>query len=485
MNYRACLVASLLAFTGCGGGGSSGAGVNPPAPPDPPVPPTSCTGNNLINVIAATDEGMSGAGNGPDKAIDDDLSAASRWETTGDSITITFDLGARHLVREVGIAWFAGDQRVASFSVFSSEDGVNFESLLANQQSSGETEGLERYDTSATPAQYIRVENYGNSLNSDNAIIEGTAFGCTLDTPTAVFENGNVTASDFALNSGVSPGSNFELLSWKLNTPADLDGNGISDTASETDLDNGFTDGFFFTGPAGGMVFQSTIGGAKTSANTSYTRSELREMLRRGDTSISTRGVNQNNWILGYQPDPGITVGGRNGVLRGTLAVNHVTETGDRNQVGRVIIGQIHAESDEPARLYYRKFPENERGFIYLAHEIRNSDDIYFPVLGPVNSNLDNAPADDANPENGIALDEIFSYEIKQRDARIDVIVRRGDSTGPIIGHNYVDMQQRNSGYDVPEEWMYFKAGAYTQNNTGDETDFDQVTFYELEASHD
>ncbi|MGB5512876.1 MAG: polysaccharide lyase family 7 protein, partial [Woeseiaceae bacterium] len=203
------------------------------------------------------------------------------------------------------------------------------------------------------------------------------------------------------------------------------------------------------------------------------------------DTSISTRGPNRNNWILGYQPDPGLVVGGRNGLLRGTLAVNHVTETGDRNQVGRVIIGQIHAESDEPARLYYRKFPENERGFIYLAHEIRNSDDIYFPVVGPVNSNLDNAPADDANPVNGIALDEIFSYEIKQQDARIDVIVRRGDSTGPIIGHNYVDMRQQNSGYDVPDEWMYFKAGAYTQNNTGDGTDFDQVTFYELENSHD
>ena len=172
-------------------------------------------------------------------------------------------------------------------------------------------------------------------------------------------------------------------------------------------------------------------------------------------------------------------------MLRGTLAVNHVTETGDRSQVGRVIIGQIHAESDEPARLYYRKFPDNERGFIYLAHEIRNSDDIYFPVVGPVNSNLNNAPNDETNPENGIALNEIFSYEIVQRGARIDVIVRRGDSAGPIIGHGYVDMRQRNSGYDVPEEWMYFKAGAYTQNNTGDETDFDEVTFYELENSHD
>lgn len=428
---------------------------------------------------------MSGVGFEPDKAIDDNLDPASRWETTGDSLTITLDLGARHLVREVGIAWFEGDQRIASFDVFTSEDGVAFESLLTNQQSSGETISFERYDVPDTPAQYLRIEGHGNSLNADNAIIEGTAFGCTLDTATAVFESGNVAAADFALNSSAPPGSNFELISWKLNTPADLDGNGISDSPSETDLDNGFTDEYFFTGPAGGMVFRSTIDGAKTSAGTSYTRTELREMLRRGDTSISTRGVNQNNWLLGYQPDPGLTVGGRNGVLRGTLAVNHVTETGDRNQVGRVIIGQIHAEGDEPARLYYRKYPENERGFIYLAHEIRNSDDIYFPVLGPVNSNLDNAPSDDTNPANGIALDEIFSYEITQQDARIDVIVRRGDSTGPIIGHNYVDMRQQSSGYDVPEEWMYFKAGAYNQDNTGEGDDFVQATFYELEATHD
>jgi len=436
-------------------------------------------------MIAATDLGLSGPGNGPDMAIDDNLNPASHWSSPGDSMTITFDLGVRYLIREVGIAWFEGDQRVASFSVFTSEDGVNFESLLASQQSSGETQGFERYDTPDTPAQYIRIEGHGNSLNSDNEIIEGTAFGCTLDTATAVFENGNVDASDFALNPALPPGSNFELISWALDTPADLDGNGRSDRTSESDLEDGFTDEFFFTGPDGGMIFRSTIGGARTSANTSYTRSELREMLRRGNTSISTQGVNQNNWILGYQPDPGIVVGGRNGVLRGTLAVNQVTETGDRNQVGRVIIGQIHAQGDEPARLYYRKFPENERGFIYLAHEIRNSDDIYFPVVGPVNSNLDNAPADDANPDNGIALNEIFSYEITQQDARIDVIVRRGDSSGPIIGHNFVDMRQQNSGYDVPDEWMYFKAGAYTQNNTGNGTDFDQVTFYDLENSHD
>ncbi|MEM9386743.1 MAG: hypothetical protein AAGA68_16915 [Pseudomonadota bacterium] len=106
--------------------------------------------------------------------------------------------------------------------------------------------------------------------------------------------------------------------------------------------------------------------------------------------------------------------------------------------------------------------PENERGFVYMAHEIRNADDLYFPVLGPANSDPDDAPVDDENPANGIALDEIFSYEIVQRGARIDVALRCGDGSGPIIGHHYVDMREQNSGYDVPHEWMFFRAGAYT-----------------------
>ena len=476
----------LLLLQGCSGGLPE-TGNNPvPQPPVIQEPPrTDCNGNDLINVISASDNGQNGSASQPELAIDDNLTPASRWQAQSDVNTLIIDLGLRHLVREVGIAWFEGDERVSSFSLSSSEDGISYSTLLDNQQSSGNTQSFERYEVTDTPARFIRIENHGNSLNTDNAIIEATVFGCTLDTDSAIFEQSNVTPTDFLLNANEPPGSNFDLLSWKLQTPADLDGDNRSDSTSETDLASGFTDEYFFTGPNGGMVFRSTIVGAKTSANTNYTRSELREMLRRGNTGISTRGVNRNNWILGYQPDPGVSVGGRNGVLRATLAVNHVTDTGNSNQVGRVIIGQIHAENDEPIRLYYRKYPQNERGFVYFAHEIRDSDDIYFPVLGPINTNIDNAPNDETNPINGIALDEVFSYEITQYGSRIDVILRRGDSSGPIIGHNYVDMESQNSGYDVPEEWMYFKAGAYSQNNSGDDADFDQVTFYALENTHD
>ena len=85
-------------------------------------------------------------------------------------------------------------------------------------------------------------------------------------------------------------------------------------------------------------------------------------------------------------------------------------------------------------------------------------------------------------------MNELFSYEIIQAGARIDVILRRGDQDGEIIGHNYVDMIERNSGYDIANEWNYFRAGAYTQNNTGRDgvtSDFDRITFYRVENTHD
>jgi len=493
--FERLLLVALV--SGCGGGSDQTSDlvftspVSAPAPepepapapaPEPEPEPTSgatdCSGNYLINVLDATDEGDSEPTYGALNSIDDNFSPESRWQSEGDAKALTLDLGSRHLVKKIGIAWFEGDQRIASFSVLLSENGDAFQSSLADQTSSGKTDSFEHYELSSEIARYVRIEGYGNSVSSQNAILEATVFGCTLDTETPVTEASNVNPEDFGLNPSIPPGSNFELLSWKLNTPGDEDGNGLSDTASEIDLDNGFSDQYFYTGSDGGMVFKSTIAGATTSANSTYTRSELREMLRRGNTGVSTRGVNRNNWILDYQPDPGVPVGGRGGTLRGTLAVNQVTTTGDRSQVGRVIVGQIHAESDEPIRLYYRKYPENELGFVYFAHEIRNSDDLYFPLL-------DHTRSDDESPAIGIALGEIFSYEIKQKGARIDVVLRRGDQSGPIIGHNYVDMQELDSGYDVPEEWMYFKAGAYSQNKTGDGEDFDQVTFYALENAHE
>ena len=79
-------------------------------------------------------------------------------------------------------------------------------------------------------------------------------------------------------------------------------------------------------------------------------------------------------------------------------------------------------------------------------------------------------------PSDGIRLNELFSYEIINVGADIMVRIRRGDANGEIIAETIVDMDDRDSGYDRSDEWMYFKAGAYTQNNTGDDDDTDIIT---------
>jgi len=98
-----------------------------------------------------------------------------------------------------------------------------------------------------------------------------------------------------------------------------------------------------------------------------------------------------NNWAFSSAPQSAQdTAGGVDGRLRVTLAVNAVTTTGDNNQIGRLIIGQIHAKDDEPIRLYYRKLPGNTHGSIYAQHEIAGGEDINFDMIGGVSSSLSN-----------------------------------------------------------------------------------------------
>ncbi len=256
--------------------------------------------------------------------------------------------------------------------------------------------------------------------------------------------------------------------------PTDDDGNGKADSIKENELNSGYgNSGYFFTGNDGGMVFRCPVAGYKTSTNTSYTRTELREMLRRGDTSIDTQGVNKNNWVFGSAPSAAReAAAGVDGILRATLAVNHVTTTGDNGQVGRVIVGQIHANDDEPLRLYYRKLPGNSNGSIYIAHEIKGGEDTWYELIGSRSSSA-------SNPVDGIALDETFGYEIKVEGNTLTVTITREGKDDVV---QVVDM--RNSGYDSADQYHYFKAGVYNQNNTGDDTDYVQATFYALENSH-
>lgn len=325
----------------------------------------------------------------------------------------------------------------------------------------------------------LRINMDGNSFNLNWMNIVRTGGN----------DGGNETPANPVTNFGLDPNrdpwENFDLSRWSLDTPAPRDNDNCR---AERTWDHNWDDSnpldsssrpFFFTHSDGGLRFVTRIDGETTSSscNSGFVRSELREMIRAGNQNIDDTGVSRNNWKLGYQPGNDSNWGGVNGEMNATLRVNEVTTSGDSGQVGRVIVGQIHAINDEPLRLYYRKRGNNRRGCIYFGHEIRNSDDEWFEMIGDRDCL--------SSPSDGIELNELFSYTIINDDEDISVIIRRGDRDGPIIARRTIDMNNLNSGYDRSDESMYFKAGAYTQNNSGNGSDGDVVTFYRLSVSHD
>ncbi|MTI20796.1 T9SS type A sorting domain-containing protein, partial [Fulvivirga sp. RKSG066] len=239
----------------------------------------------------------------------------------------------------------------------------------------------------------------------------------------------------------------------------------------ENELSNGFeSPDEFYTDPStGAMVFRCPNDG-ETGGST-YPRSELREMLRAGNTSISTQGIGLNNWVFSSSTLANQEAsGGVDGTMSATVAVDHVSTTGESGKVGRVIIGQIHASSDEPCRLYYRKLPGNTKGSIYFAHEPTTSSEQWYEMIGSRSSSA-------SDPTDGIALGEKFSYEIKVVFNTLTVTIMR-DGKADVVQE--VDM----TGSGFADDWMYFKAGNYNQNNSGDAGDYAQVSFFALDMSH-
>lgn len=276
------------------------------------------------------------------------------------------------------------------------------------------------------------------------------------------------------LTSGKPPSDNFDLLDWSLTLPTDLNKDLKADTIYENPLSSGFElKPLFYTADDGGMVFASPNMGAKTSKNTKYARTELREMLRRGNSREKTQGITGNNWVFaGAHGSVKRKAGAVEGSLEATLAVNRVSTTGDEKMVGRVIIGQIHATNDEPIRLYYRKLPQNEHGSIYFAHEINDGNDTWINLIGSRSHTQ-------ADPADGIKLNEKFSYKITvENDSLFVTLIREGKANMSKV----LDMS--HSGYDKSNQYMYFKAGVYNQNNGGDPKDYVQATFYHLDNQH-
>ena len=237
------------------------------------------------------------------------------------------------------------------------------------------------------------------------------------------------------LNASLTPSGNFDLSNWKLTLPVDSSG-GTGGTAIEIKSLAGYSSAYFYTGSDGAMVFRAAVDGATTSGS-SYARSELREM----------KGTERAAWNL--------TTGG---VMTATLEVDAVPTRFD-GTMGKVVVGQIHGQSDELVRLYW----DNSK--VYFVND----------QAGSTNSETKFYFTNSAGFQPSVSLNEKFSYTIDAKGSTLEVSL-------------YADGDVYRSVTPINSVWQsdlfYFKAGVYLGVNETQGTGYGQTSFYDLRFNH-
>jgi hypothetical protein len=243
-----------------------------------------------------------------------------------------------------------------------------------------------------------------------------------------------------------------------------------------------------------------------TSSGSNFVRAELRELVtmyiddRFDDTDI------ENQWVTSEASAANRNdAGGVDGKMTATLKVNTVSVdyAGDADdQVGRIIVGQIHGVDHEPVKIYYQKMPDHSKGSVYFTvdgADGKPKDRVY--VIGYSDKDYEkhaNGSATLSNPANGIALGEKWSYEINLAGNQLNVTVWHNGNmytTADSIAYsrtqsravisNASDVNAITLGSHFDNDLMYFKAGLYNQNNTGTNSpNYAEVTFYQIDVEH-
>ncbi len=251
----------------------------------------------------------------------------------------------------------------------------------------------------------------------------------------------------------------IDLSHWKVTTPA---GNGkkpqevsppeILDYATNKDL----LPYMYNDSVRGALVFYAYPSKA-TTANTKYSRSELREQMEPGENNV--------NWTFK-----------QGGKMKGKLAIDEISR--DKNgKYHKVIIMQIHGRLTNAQRDLIGQKDNNAPPILKIYWK-----DGKIRVKTKVLKNL-NASNEEILHEDAWGDDEGFTFKEKVgfKKFRLEVRVSEGKMT-IVLNNNefktYENIHMKKWG--VFEN--YFKAGNYFQSR--DDNSFAKVRYYNLEVTH-
>lgn len=257
-------------------------------------------------------------------------------------------------------------------------------------------------------------------------------------------------------------GSKIDLTHWSVTTPAadpskagktlDLDYPEILDFASNTAVNK-----YMYEDPKDkSIVFYAFPSGTST-ANSSFSRSELRETMDVGNKNV--------NWTFV-----------QGGTMKATYAIDKVSKEAD-GKYSKMIIAQIHGRlSNEQRDLIGQK--DNNAAPILKIYWDNGKIRVKTKVLkNPKATLAEMLPADAWIDDEGKNFKEKvdfnrFTLEVKVSDGRLEVILNNAES------FVYDDINIKK--WNIFEN--YFKAGNYFQSKNPDS--FGSVKIYALEVTH-
>lgn len=256
----------------------------------------------------------------------------------------------------------------------------------------------------------------------------------------------------------------------------------------------------------GCVTFKAKVYGETTSDQTKFVRSELRELVSEYDFPEYNVKSIQNNWITSrYDESDKDDARAVDGKMTATLSISAVTVDASSDytdQVGRIVVGQIHGIDNEPVKIYYQKMPEHTRGSVWFTTDGSGGstlDRVY--IVGYSDKDYEKhveGETDLADPTDGIALGEEWSYEIELMGNQLKVTVWHDGkvyTTADSIAYSRTQSRANISNDDDTDaitlgthfdnDWMYFKAGVYNQNATATQAPlYSEATFTQIDVEH-
>lgn len=222
-------------------------------------------------------------------------------------------------------------------------------------------------------------------------------------------------ASSFSLyaqDPAKSPGSNFDLSAWKLQTLNEKD-NSFLEIKDSNELKEHESDFFYTDSTDGAMVFKCPSNGGTTSAGTKYPRVELRQMREGANWSLS----DSNEHYLTAQ-----------------CKVMEVAQVKPKT-----IIGQIHGSESNSEMLKIR-WTGYKTGECFVEARFQTNDD--------------EGSEYGVKLTEGLSLGDLIQYSVTMKEGTVSVTVN--DKTAS---------QTYTSQFYGTTDKYYFKAGNYIQWN--------------------